>query len=250
MYRAILIDDEQSGINTLQLLIAKYVPEIKIVSATTNPAEGVELIEDYQPDIVFLDIQMPNMNGFELLKRCIYKDFKVIFTTAYEEYAIKALKLNAIDYLLKPIDKNELIDAVNRCISKINEKKTKLLGRDIKELLKEKKEHKLLINSKEKMETILIEDICYLKSDSNYTNIFLINGEKKVVSKTLRDFELQLSELSDKFMRVHQSYLVNLKEILKYVPEASGNLILKNGSVIPVSKSYKEKFINWLSLVV
>ena len=164
MIRAVLIDDEISGLKGLQLLMEKYCPQIKIVASTKDPLKGVELINDYRPEIVFLDINMPKLNGFELLDKLTYKDFQLIFTTAHEEHALKAIKQNAVDYLLKPITGSDLKLAISKTEKLIKENK---ILPDISKILRELNKEapqRISINTKNSIEIINVQDIIYIES--------------------------------------------------------------------------------------
>ena len=170
MLRAIIIDDEQRGINSLKLLIEKFVTDVKIVDETTEAEKGIELIDNYRPEIVFLDINMPFMNGFELLEKLNFKDFNLIFTTAHQEYALKAIKNNALDYLLKPIVADHLKLAIEKVKKQIETKQkpdlTKILA-----TLNEKNISRFPISVKDGTDYVLLDDIIRLEADSNYTKI-------------------------------------------------------------------------------
>lgn len=250
MLRAIIIDDEEKGIDSIQLLLGRYVPEIKIVASTTEPEEAIELIENYKPEIIFLDINMPEMDGFELLDNLTWKDFNLVFTTAHQEYALKALKNNAIDYLLKPIDHNELKSAVERITKRISEQQEKFWKFNYNELVRDiqkKEKQRILIHTRSGVESIDLDSIIYLQADSNYTYIFLEETEKIVTTKTLKEFENQLCENGNRFMRVHNSYILNLHKVVRLI-KASDTVILKDDFKVPISKSKRDEFYKWLNI--
>ena len=234
MVTAILIDDEQDAIESLAWEIKMFCKEIKIIDSFTNPEEAISAINYLKPDCVFLDFEMPTIDGFQLLSRLKYRDFDLIITTAYDNYALTAFKEDAIDYLLKPIDNDDLV----KVVKKITKNKiSKQLGFSLKELIKpiEKKAKKIAIPLTGKIIFINIDDVCYCKSDGNYTTLFLENGEKYLYSKKIKDvFEILNS---DQIIRVHQSYLVNINYIKEYVKSEGYYLILENmKTTIPVSK--------------
>lgn len=248
MLRAVIIDDEQPGINSLRILIQKFVPDVKVVAETTRGADAVELIENYQPEIVFLDINMPGMSGFEVLDRLSWKNFSLIFTTAHREYALKALKSNAVDYLLKPVDYQDIIIAVQKI-------RARLLVQDgeqnrfvYEKLLQELGQHsKLVVNSKVSIENIDLGEVLYLESKSNYTQIYLQGSKPALVSKTLKVFESSLCKDELGFMRVHHSFIINLHKVARYI-KMTDTIVMVEGQKIPLAKSRKAPFFEWLNI--
>ncbi|MBL7932064.1 MAG: response regulator transcription factor [Bacteroidia bacterium] len=248
--RSIIIDDEDKGIDSIELLLKRYVPEVKIVSTTTDPEEAIELIENYKPEIIFLDINMPEMDGFELLENLKWKDFNLVFTTAHQEYALRALKNNAIDYLLKPIDHHELKSAVERIQKRMAEQNDALWKFNYNELLQDiqkKQKQRIIIHTRSGVESIDLDNIICLQAESNYTYIFLDGGEKIVTTKTLKEFENQLCEDNNKFMRVHNSYIVNLNKVVRLI-KSSDTAVLKDDFKVPISKSKRDDFYAWLKI--
>jgi len=248
MLRAIIIDDEQSGINSLVLHIKKFIENLKVVAVSTSPEEGVRLIEDFRPEIVFLDINMPVLNGFELLDKLSFRDFQLIFTTAHDEYGLKAIKENALDYLLKPIDKTELMGAVEKAKKKIERKKD---FPDISKLiadLSKDTDQRIPITTKDGIEYKNTDEVVRFEADSNYTAIFLIDNKKFLVPKTLKEFEKLLCVDENKFMRIHQSHIVNLLHVSRYYKESGGVIEMKDGAKLPLSKNKKEDFLRWLNI--
>jgi two-component system, LytTR family, response regulator len=246
--RAIIIDDEQKGINSLKLLIEKFISDVKIVAESTDAEKGIELIENYKPEIVFLDINMPHLNGFELLQQLKYRGFSLIFTTAHEEYAIKAIKNNALDYLLKPIDNEDLEKAVEKVRERVN-KKQQLP--DIEKLfsdLNAQSQGKIPFHTKDKVEYLSKSDIVRLESDSNYTNVYTAGGTKLMISKTIGDYESLLCNKENNFMRVHQSHIINLNHVTRFTKDNGGTIITKDNCQIPLSKNKKEEFMKWLGV--
>jgi len=247
--RAIIIDDEQKGIDTLSLLIEMFIKDVKVVAQSTNAALSIELIENYKPEIVFLDINMPEMNGFELLEKLEWKDFNLIFTTAHHEYAIKAIKNNAIDYLLKPIDYEELLIAIERIKQQLNEIKAseRFNYNELLSIIQQSQKQKILINSRSGIESVDINEIVSIESDSNYTRISLVDSRTLLTSKTLKEFETQLCKPESSFMRVHHSFIVNLNKVSKYL-KTTDIIIMNDDQNIPVAKSRKERFFKWLDI--
>lgn len=242
-YKAILVDDETDCLDVLSWQLEKYCPQIEVMARCTSGEAGIEAMEIHRPDVVFLDIQMPFMNGFQMLEKLSPWEFEVIFTTAHERYAIKAIKFSALDYLLKPILAKDLIDAV---IKLDNRKKSgepfrqdalETLFQNLKSPLRQK----LAVPSKEKVEFVEIPNILYLGSEDNYTYIYLKDGRKMLVSKTLKHFEDLLEE--PQFFRIHASYLINVGEIIEYKKAEGGSVILSNGAKIPIARGRREQFM-------
>lgn len=248
--RAIIVDDEQKGIDTLQLLINYYVKDVKVVASSSSAKEAIRLIEDYKPEIVFLDINMPEMNGFELLEKLQWKEFSLIFTTAHQEYALKALKNDAIDYLLKPIDSDDLSAAIDRVIlnfNRTNEEQSKFNYNELLKTLQYLKKQNIVVNSRTGIESIEAQDIIYLESQSNYTRIFLKHDRELLTSKTLKEYESQLCNDDTRFMRIHNSYIVNLNQVTRYL-KSSEMLVMSNDQKVPLAKSRKDAFFEWLNV--
>ncbi|MFY9242565.1 MAG: LytTR family DNA-binding domain-containing protein [Polaribacter sp.] len=233
MITAILIDDEQDAIESLAWEIKTFCKEINIIDSFTNPEDAISAINYLKPDCVFLDIEMPKIDGFQLLSHLKYRDFDLVITTAYDNYALKAFRENAIDYLLKPIDNDDLVKVVKR-IKK--NKLNKQLGFSLQDLLlpSEKKTKKIAIPSSGKIIFLNIAEVTHCKSDGNYTTIYLENGEKHLYSKKIKDVFEAFN--SDSIIRVHQSYLVNINYIREYVKSEGYYLILENNKTIPVSR--------------
>ncbi len=249
MLRAILVDDEENGVESLRLLLNEFAGDVKIVAESTNPFLAKELIENYKPEIVFLDINMPGMSGFELLENLSWKNFNLVFTTAHQEYALRALKNNAIDYLLKPIDKDELSGALSKIRNKLqNDEKTKTFNyHELLHWVKPSYYQKILISTKSGVEHISSSGIVYLESFSNYTVLRLTDGREITSSRTLRDFDQQLCVEDSGFMRVHHSFIVNLNFVLRYQRD-SETIVMSNNYVLPVSRSKRSNFLNWLKI--
>ncbi|MBA2610990.1 MAG: response regulator transcription factor [Bacteroidetes bacterium] len=247
MLRAIVIDDEQKGINSIKLLVEKFVKDVRIVAESIEAEKGISLIEDYKPEIVFLDINMPHMNGFELLQQLKFKEFSLIFTTAHTEYALQAIKNNALDYLLKPINHEDLIAAVERVKKKTKQETLPDLGKLLEELSSPNK-GKIPLHVKDKVEYVNKNDIIRLESDSNYTNVFTTGGKKLMISKTLGDYETLLCNKENTFMRVHQSHIINLNYVVKFTKDNGGFIITKDNCSVPLSKNKKDEFLTWLDV--
>jgi two-component system, LytTR family, response regulator len=245
MITAIIIDDEPYCCETLEMMIAKFCPELKVVAVLHSGAEALEALSQHRPQLVFLDIEMPYMNGFEFLERAHFVNFGLIFTTSYDQYAIKAIRFSAMDYLLKPIDRLELIQAVAK-VSKSLENPTAMQL----EILMEKFNwpmnpiKKIALPTMDGLQMVDIDSIIHCASDSNYTNFFLKHDKKLTASRTMKDVEELLSDYA--FLRVHNSFIVNLNEINKYFKGEGGYLLMSDGSHIDVSRSRKEMLLQKL----
>lgn len=246
--RSIIIDDEEAGIETLRLLIGKHLEEIKIVAECTRAKEAIEAIENYKPEIVFLDISMPEMDGFELLEKLQWKNFNLVFITAHQEYGLKALKNSAIDYLLKPIDYRDLRTAINKIIGRISEQVAPAQFADYSALnnITQYQTGKLGVTSKNGVEYIDPVEIVTLESQSNYTRIYLVDGRTITTPKTLGEFESSLCQENLNFMRVHHSYVINLRKVLRYIKDDE-DIIMAGNQKIPLAKSRKGNFFRWLN---
>lgn len=242
MITAIIVDDEAKGRLALQQKLQAYCPQVNILAQAADGAEAIALIEKHKPQLVFLDIEMPRMNGFEMLSAIKEKNFHIIFTTAYDQYAIKAIKYAAFDYLLKPVDIEELKAAVEK-ISSISIKNIKEQAALLQQNRDHPKKqlHKLALPTLEGLLFIDIGNIIYLEASSNYTNIILADKTKIIASKTLKDFEELLPE--EIFFRPHHSYIINLTYIKKYIKGDGGQIELQNGTFIDVSRRKKEEFL-------
>jgi len=248
--RSVIIDDEETGIETLRLMIEKYVgDDVKVVAETTSPKQAIELIENYLPEIVFLDISMPEMNGFELLEKLAWKNFNLIFTTAHQEHGLKALKLNAVDYLLKPVDNEDLCLAIAKIKKQIELKKNNSEKFEYSSLNKIDQFYsdKMAVNTKEGIEYIDPLDIVYFESRSNYSLIYLNSGKTLLTPKALKDFEAQLCNSGLQFIRVHNSYIINLHKVLRYTKD-DDTIVMTGNQKIPLSKSRREDFLKWLDI--
>ncbi|MBA6155739.1 response regulator transcription factor [Tenacibaculum sp. S7007] len=238
--KAIIVEDEKISRDVLRNYISKYCLNVELIGEGSNIEEGFELIKNNELDLVFLDVEMPFGNAFDLLEKIENKTFEIVFVTAYDHYAIEALNSQATYYLLKPISIDELIKAVN-LVTEIKEKESQLEN----SVLIPKTNvavGKITIPQQDGFEVVNIKDILFCKADDNYTEIYFENT-KKLVSKTLKYFEDALKESS--FARVHKSYLVNVNEIAKYKKGKGGSVILSNGKEIMVSSSKKANLLSY-----
>jgi len=239
MIKAIIIEDEPNSCEALVTLLERYCPEVNVTAIYNNGQDALNAIRQQQPDLLFLDVEMPKMNGFELLEQLPSVNFDLIFTTSYDKYALKAIRFSAIDYLLKPIDREELQKAVQKVI----QRSQKPIAQQLEILLQKmsnpsKPISKIAMPTMEGLQMIPVDSIISCESDSNYTILHLKDKQKLIVSRTLKDIEDLLEEHS--FSRVHHSYMVNLNEIQKYIKGEGGYLLMSDGSTVDVSRSKKE----------
>jgi two-component system, LytTR family, response regulator len=247
MITAIIIDDETKGRLALREKLTAYCPQVKLLAEAANGVEAIQMIQQHKPQLIFLDIEMPKMNGFEMLNELSEKNFHIIFTTAYDQYAIKAFKYAAFDYLLKPIDIEELQSTLSKI--ELNDtsntkKQVELLQHNMKQTKKQL--NKLAISTIDGLVFYDINEIINLEANSNYTNIYLANKTKITASKTLKEFEELLPE--DIFFRTHHSHLINLSFIKRYIKGDGGQIELQNGMFVEVSRRKKEEFLKIIGL--
>lgn len=248
MLTTLIIDDELRGRNLLAELVRRFCPDVEVLALAQDAHEGIELIRRHQPDFVFLDIKMPTLNGFEMLERVGEVHFDIIFVTAYNEFALKAYKYAAFDYLLKPIDPDELCGTIERL--KAKRKQSRLQDR-LNLLMKTLEEPrklptKLTISAADGVTLLTIADIVYLEADGPYTTFFLLGGDKIVSSHNLKEYEELLADHG--FFRSHHSFLLNLNHVRKYV-RSEGYVLMANGRHAEVSKRKKEEFMQRIGQV-
>lgn len=242
MLKAVLIDDEENGRISLRKKLETWCPDVRLLGEANGAVEGIELIEKFDPDIVFLDIEMPRVNGFEMLEKLAPISFHLVFTTAHDQYAIEAIKNRAFDYLLKPVD----IEELKACVARIRketadkeagEKREKPVPVD----LQRRSFNRITIPTMEGLEFVEFNDILYVEAQSNYTIFHLNRQPKMTVSKTLKEVEELLPD--DLFFRIHHSHIVNLAFIRKYIRGNGGQIELSNGTQLDVSRRRKEEFL-------
>ena len=242
MIRCVIVEDEEMARNVLKSLLAQYCPDVMVCAEADDVISGKNMIETFRPDLVFLDIEMPGGSGFKLLTSIENKDFEVVFITAYEQFAIKAIRHDALDYILKPIDPKELVAAVE----KVNEAKyKKTLKKQYDNLLKNLDPEQLVVrkislSTADKIHLIDVDDIIRCESDNYYTIIFFKDGTSLMVSKTLKDMEQKLEEYD--FVRTHKSHLVNMRCIMNFIKDEM-MVVMTDGTKVPVSKRKKEKIL-------
>jgi two-component system LytT family response regulator len=236
MIRAVIIEDEPAGRKLLQRMLGEHCPDVSVAEAAASAKEGRAAIARHRPDLVFLDVAMPGENGIEMLKELQPVDFQVVFVTAHEDYAIDAIRLSAIDYLLKPVRADELVAAVRKARDRADEvdrvEQLQVLVDNLAE-----KEPKLGLSTKRGVLFVRIADVVRCEAESNYTKIFLASGQCHLASRTLGHFDELLG--GHGFIRVHQSHLVNAAFITEYIRGDGGTLRLTDGSSIEVSRRHK-----------
>jgi two-component system LytT family response regulator len=240
--KTVIIDDEKRARESISDMITLYCPELDIIGNADSVLSGLEIIKTKKPDLIFLDIKMQDGTGFDLLNRIENKNFALIFLTAYDEYAVKAFKFSAIDYLLKPLDPDELISAVNKAVEN-NKTNISILIENLNSIKKDSK--KIVLKTTDSIHLVNICDIIRLESTGNYTNFYLTNQKPIMVSHTLKDYDEILNEYG--FFRVHQSHLVNLQHIIRLDKADGGVIILTNNEQAPISTRKKDAFLKALS---
>jgi two-component system LytT family response regulator len=239
MIKALIVDDEQASIDLLKWLIGEYCPDITAVSSARSVLDALPLIKSFKPDIVLLDIQMPHQSGFDLLTNIDHWNFEVIFTTAYNEFAIQAIRFSALDYLLKPIDESELKKAIERYkVKKIYAPAGQILFRNFIQNISQGKKEKfrLALADASEIKYVQIDEIIRLQAESNYTHIFLTGNKVFISAKTLKEYDEILQ--GHQFLRVHKSHLVNLSHIQSY--DRQGILQMSDQSKVEVARRKKE----------
>ena len=239
MIKAIIIDDEPAAVNTLKLMLERYITEISQIKTTNDPVKAIQLIKSFKPQLVFLDIQMPAMNGFELLKKLPEIQFNIIFTTAHHKYAIEALRFSALDYLMKPIDADELRQAVDRFMARtvVALSQQSLYQNLLNNITaKDKKDFKLALPTSEGTYFFNPEEIIRLEGEINYTWFHFSNRKPLLISRTLKEYEDILNDHG--FLRIHKSHLINKVHVVNYTQH--GTLTLSDRSQVDISRRRKE----------
>lgn len=239
--RAIIIDDEKHCVRTLKWTLKQYCGEVEVVAVANNGTEGVTLIEQHKPDIIFLDVEMPLMTGIDMLLQFQKIDFKVIFTTAYDQYAINAIKLHALDYLLKPIDKDELIEAVQKAKSGDVKPSLKKI-QEIQQSQKAERLHRIGLPTLNGLVFVNTNDIVCIIGEGNYSHFKIKEQPKILLSKKLKEVEEMLKDYSN-FYRIHKSFIINLSYVSGYVRGEGGTVVMTDGTEIAVSRNKKDEFL-------
>lgn len=244
--QAIIIDDEAGNRENLQNLLKRHCTNVSVTGTAASAIEGIDAIEHHRPDLVFLDIEMPNGNGFDLLESLPKIDFEVIFVTAFDHYAIKAIKFCALDYLLKPIDLLELKVAVQKVGEKMaNARKNEKMEVFMQNRRNPQAVKKIALPTADKVDFVSVNEILRCQAESNYTHIFLTNGQKILVSRTLKEYEELLADFN--FLRVHQSHLINVAEVKTYVKRDGGYIVMSDESEVTVSRQKKDTLLERLA---
>ena len=247
MFTAFLIDDEIHCTETLQEKLKLFCPTVEITGIFNDPQQALETLKLQPPDVIFLDVEMPRLNGFGLLEKLRKINFEVVFTTAYDQFALQAFKMSAFDYLLKPIEKDDLI----KCVEKLKQRKAAVISENQMQILMQHMQQttqtdkaKIAVPTLEGIEFFYIRDIIYLEGQSNYSRIYLKDGKNLLVCKTLKNFEETLGNYQ--FCRIHLSYYINLLYVKKYIRGEGGTVIMENGTELDVSRRKKEDFLKVL----
>jgi two-component system, LytTR family, response regulator len=240
MIRSVIIDDEPHAAQVLQILLEKHCPEITVEAIFHAAKEAEKMVPSINPQLVFLDIEMPHMNGFELLEKLAPVNFQIIFTTSYDQYAIKAIRFSALDYLLKPVDPQELKAAVKKSAGLLSAGQLPVQLDILREKLRQPAAlvNRIALPTMEGLEMVPVDTILYCTANSNYTSLVLKEKQKLLVSRTLKEIEEMLEDYP--FLRIHHSCLVNLHEIKKYIRGEGGTLLMSDGVEVAVSRSRKD----------
>jgi two-component system LytT family response regulator len=244
MKKVLIIDDEKRTRDLIAKMIETFGFDLTVISEGETMDTAIKAIQKHQPDILFIDIQMPDGTGFDVLKQLENISFEVIFITAHEEFAIQAIKFSALDYLLKPVDPLELKEAVEKAIKAVNTKKIDNQIDALQNNILPNQKKRLVLKTHESVFIVELHDIIRCEADKNYTSFILNGGKKIVVSKTLKDYETLL--VGHNFMRVQQSHLINIDFIERYDKANGGFVIMKDGSEVPLSSAKREAFFNIL----
>lgn len=247
--RAILVDDSPQARKLLRLMLKEFAPTVEVIAELEDATEGLRKVKSLQPDVVFLDIEMPGKSGLQMAEELVETgcSSSIIFTTAYNAYAINAFRLSAVDYLLKPIQEDQLLESIAKVKERFKIKDTAVQLKALSKNLKADKPDVLCIPVQGGYEYMLLKDILYLEADGSYVRIVCANGKHKLVSKNLKYFENSLQGAGN-FVRVHRSYCVNMDEVSAYIKSDGGNLELRSGKVIPVSRERKQAVLKYLNL--
>jgi len=242
MINCIIIDDEAKNIKLLQNMLEMHCPAVKVVATDTEAKNGLLLIEELQPQLVFLDVEMPHINGFDLLKKLEPVNFETIFVTAYSHYAVEAFEHNATGYITKPINTDKLVAAVSTAVKRIEEKNiNKNLFSFLEQNTKQATPDKIPLSTSNGLVFVKLAEILYCESSGNYTNFYLNNDKKIMVSRQLGEYEKLLPEAC--FTRIHDKYIINLSFIKEYIKGSGGDVVLENGKELPVASRRKEEFL-------
>lgn len=246
LVKSIIIDDERNGRENLAGLLEKYCPRVILLGEADSVKTAIDLIGKYRPDLVFLDIEMPGADGFALLEHFREYPFEVIFVTAYDSYAIRAIRFSAADYILKPININDLLHAVNTVFERLTLKQENERLKQLYHNIQRPKDPRIGLPSGDRIEFVEVAAIIRCEGEGNYTHIYFADRKPLLVSKSLVEFEELLEEHS--FIRVHKAHLVNLKQIAAYLRTEGGMLRMSNGDSVPISRRRKESVVEKLRI--
>lgn len=242
--RAILVDDEHDGIRTLKKLLELNCPEVEIAATCSNAADAKQKLEEIRPDVVFLDVRMPGKSGVDMLSELTVKNFEVIFVTAHNEYMLQALQFSAVDYLMKPVDEDRLVEAVQRVEKRLKEEKNSGQAETLLHNINKAgspMEMRLCLPTQKGFTIVKLEEIVYCEAQRSYTIFRLVNNKTIIISKPLFDYDRLLTDTI--FLRVHKSFLINLLHVKEYMRGEGGTVIMSNGMEIEVSRRKKEQFL-------
>jgi two-component system LytT family response regulator len=248
MLRTILVDDESHCLDTLQWQLQEYCPEVEVIAQCNSPLDAIEQIGKLKPQLVMLDIEMPKMNAFEMLKQLEPVEFDVIFTTAYDQFAVNAFKVSALDYLLKPVDEEELKRAIAKAVQRNaapSHDQLSLLHERVKQ--PRKPLEKLALPTSEGLEFVSVKGIIYCESDSNYCHIIMDGDKQLFITRTLKEIQEALE--GSNFFRIHNSYLANLDHVTRYVRGDGGYVVMSNGKSLSVARSKKDELMSVIGRV-
>lgn len=248
MIKAVIIDDEKNNQELISNLLKSYAENIQVVGSADSVESAYKTIHEHQPDLIFLDIQMPDGTGFDLLKKFEKINFKIIFVTAHQEFAIEAFKYSALDYILKPLSPANLLAAVKKAEETMGNDelnmKLKILLNNIAEPIKNKK--KIVLKTMERIYSVDLDDIIRFESDGGYTKVYLTDGKRIMVSKTMKEYDDLLMDAG--FLRVHHSHLINMNHLFCF-EKAEGHVVMKDDSIVPVSNRKKDHLMELLNML-
>ena len=247
MIRYIVIDDEKQSRSALTSELDNHKDKIKIIAEADSVATAIEAINDFRPDLIFLDVHLGDGSGFNVLEKISWHKCKVVFVTAYDQYAMKAFKFNAIDYILKPVSQEEISRVIDR-VANIEPMEEDILNKNFLANYKNTTPKRIVISNSDGVHLIEVDEIIRCEADGNYTKIYSTNSEVIITSKTLKEYDTMLADMN--FERVHNSHLVNLRHIKKYLNKESGFLQMSDGSQIPVSQRKKSYVLSILDKIV
>jgi len=244
--RAIVVDDEEKARNVLKAIIGEHFPDVEIVDLCEDVPAAVKSILKHKPDVVLLDVEMPGYNGFQLLEFFEEIDFSIIFTTAYSEYAIRAFQVSAVDYLLKPIQIEQLEIALEKLRNRQSTQSKELFD-NLRLNMQDGPVKKIALPSSGGVMFVKTEDIIYLKADGSYTQFFLSSGRHVLISRKLKEFEKALNETIG-FFRPHRSYIINGDKVTEYLRADGGSVVMDNGDQVPIARDSREEFLNFIGM--